>query len=367
MDNLSSYIPSDDLTVHPAVRAWSKLQQRPAKPRSIEVLTRLHKRAKSCTFRLRRNDCVAPSVVAKLCLKEIAQVERLIYETILPELPIPGLEYYGTIASEDPKMEWLFVEDAGGVRYARDVEEHRKIAARWIAVLHTSAENLRGLKQLPDRGPSHYLAHLRSGRERIRASRTNPVLTRQQHAVLDRIETNLNLFESIWFEFERLCQAIPCTFVHGDLRGRNAHLRVSGKRREFIAFDWETAGRGVPVVDLATSRIYTCPCCLRTYFEHVREAWPALSLQDITQMASVGRIFRVVAGIDWASVDLSIERADCMISPISYMTRYLERIECELRAPVWRGHYTESQGHLRIHCDRSEALATGTSVEDCGN
>jgi hypothetical protein len=336
MIDLAIYEPSQDLSAHPAARAWSKLQGRAAKPCGIDVLRPPRQEGyKSCTFRVCGLDRKGPSIVAKLCQKEIAAVERLIYETILPELPLPKLGYYGTIASDDPEMDWVFIEDAGEVRYLRELEGHRHVAAEWIATLHMSAQNLPGLKQLPDRGPAHYLNHLRSGRERIKASHSNPVLTRDQRAVLDRVESHLQRFEASWNELERSCEVMPSTLVHGDLAGRNARLRGNGNRRRLVVFDWETAGRGVPAIDLASSRIYASSCCLKEYFSRVRSTWPNLTMDDTIQMATVGRIFRVIAAIDWAALNLAFQVADWLIMPISEMESYLGRIDHVLRDSVW--------------------------------
>jgi hypothetical protein len=348
MENRASYIPTEDLTAHPAVCAWSTLHHGAARPRSIQALRAPRKRKhKSCTFRLDEIGPRGSSIVAKLCLRETAELERLIYENILPNLPIPRLEYYGTIGSEDPEMDWIFVEDAGDDRYSRNDEVHRRLAAEWIGTLHVSAWDLPALKQLPDRGPAHYLNCLRSARQRIEASRSNPVITRDQRTVLDRVDAYLQLFEGSWSELERLCQSMPRTLIHGDLGGRNGRIRNNGDHRTLVVFDWETAGIGVPAGDLTSSRIDALSCCLRTYFSATKEVWPFLTLEDIVMFERIGRIFRVIAAIDWASVELSIERADCLPKPVSCMRSYLERIEYELQDPVWPAQFGGISGTFR--------------------
>jgi Phosphotransferase enzyme family len=336
MDNLASYSTSEDLRTHPAVSAWLTLRQGGAEPRNIVALRPPRKRRhKSCTFRLDGIGRQGSSIVAKLCLKETAELERFIYESILPDLPVPQLEYYGTVESDDPEMGWIFVEDAGDERYSRNDKVHRRLAAEWIATMHVSAWNLPALKQLPDRGPAHYLNCLRSARQRIAASRANTVITRDQRTVIDRVDAYLQFFEDSWSELERLCQSMPRTLVHGDLGGRNGRIRNIGGRRTLVVFDWETAGIGVPAGDLTSSRIDALSCCLQTYFSTAKEAWPFLTLDNIVQFERIGRIFRVLAAIDWASVELSFERADCLPKPVSCMRSYLDRIEYELREPVW--------------------------------
>ena len=336
MANVAIYHPSGDLSAHPAAQAWSKLQGCAARPRRIDVIRAPRQEGyKSCTFRLCDLNQKGSSIVAKLCQKEIAAVERLIYEIILPELAIPKLEYYGAIASDDPEMDWVFIEDGGEVCYSRELEGHRHIAAEWIAALHSSAQNLPELKQLPNRGPAHYLKHLQSGRDRIRASRSNHVITQDQRAVLDRVEAHLQHFEASWDELEHSCDSMPWTLAHGDFAGRNARLLGNGNHVRLVVFDWETAGRGIPAVDLATSRIYVSSCCLTEYFSRVRNIWPTLTMDDAVRMATVGRIFRVIAAIDWAAFNLGFQVADWLIQPVSEMESYLGRISDVLREFVW--------------------------------
>lgn len=347
MDNLACYKPSEDLGVHPAVRAWSRLCGKPARPRRIEVLRAPREDGyKPCIFRISGLGCANSSIVAKLCLKETGQFERLIYETVLPDLPLPKLEFYGTVESEDPAMDWVFVEDAGDERYSPKLESHRQAASEWIALLHTSAENLPALQRLPDRGPGHYLAHLHSARKRIQASRSNPAVTQEARGILDRVDAYLQSFEDSWYELEQQCWTMPMTLAHGDWAGRNARFRSAEGCRTLVVFDWETSGRGVPAVDLASSRIYTSLSSLRAYFTKVRETWAAMGFEDILRMATIGRIFRTIAAIDWASVGLVFEQFDYLIMPVSLMQSYLGRIEDVLRES--RLPYGESSGYESI-------------------
>jgi Ser/Thr protein kinase RdoA (MazF antagonist) len=338
MDDLSSYIPSDDLTAHPAVRAWSRLCGESARPSGVDVLRPPNVEGyKPCVFRIRGVGGENNSVVAKLCLKETARFERLIYERILPELPLPRLEFYGTFPSEDQPLDWVFFEDAGDDRYLDKFEEHRHAAAEWIATLHISAEPLPEVQRLPDRGPDHYLKHLRSARQLIEASQSNKVITLGQRAVLDRVDAYLQSFEDSWIDWSQLCETMPKTLAHGDWAGRNVRFLGTNGRRAMVAFDWETAGRGFPVADLASSRIYESPCCLHAYFKKVRESWPALGFEDILRMAVVGRIFRTIAGIHWGSTELVFERSDFLLHPLTQMQAFLDRFD-GLRAELGGGH-----------------------------
>ena len=325
-----------DLSTHPAVRAWSTLHREAAQPRGIQILKFPRGEFdKSCTFRVTGIGPERTSVIAKLSRAPIAQLECLIYRDILPRLPVPRLEFYGTVPSEVQGLDWVFIEDAGEEKYTRDDPNDRRLATEWIAALHTSAASLPEFENLPDRGPAHYLEHLRSARRRIAASHFNPALTRDQRGVLDRADYYLQSYEASWNELERLCRFMPRTLAHGDLARRNTRLRVNADVRGLVVFDWEMAGRGVPAPDLASSLIRKFPSCLGTYFSSVRQTWPALNFEDITRMAVVGRIMRVIAAIDWASVSLQFEEPLFLAKPVSYIQSYIRRIETEIGEPPW--------------------------------
>lgn len=325
-----------DLSTHPAVRAWSILQCEPARPLGVQILKFPRGEFdKACTFRITGIGPARTSIIAKLSRSHVARVECLIYRDILPHLPMPRLEFYGTIPSEVQGLDWVFVEDAGETKYTRDDPEDRRLATRWIAALHTSAASVPELEELPDRGPAHYLEHLRSARRRITASRFNAALDHDQHSVLNRADSYLESYEASWNELERLCQSMPCTLAHGDLARRNTRLRIDTNSRGLVAFDWEMAGRGIPAPDLASSLIRTFPSCLDTYFASVREAWPELNFEDILRMAAVGRILRVIAAIDWASASILFEDPLFLSKPVSYIQSYIRRIEDEIGEPPW--------------------------------
>ena len=63
---------------------------------------------------------------------------------------------------------WLFMEDAGNEAYSPLDSKHRTMAGRWLGALHASTTLLPPDVPLPDRGPAHYLRHLRSARDTIR-------------------------------------------------------------------------------------------------------------------------------------------------------------------------------------------------------
>src|SRR5262249_47218555 len=124
-------IPSDRLQ-HPAVQAWRRVCSRAGEPNFIEVLQEVKKGAsRSCIYRLVGVGREGTAVIAKRCMARHAHVEQIIYRDILSHLPISGLIFYGYVDEPETDSGWLFLEDAGGDHFAYNIEEHRKLAARW--------------------------------------------------------------------------------------------------------------------------------------------------------------------------------------------------------------------------------------------
>jgi hypothetical protein len=101
----------NDLLEHPSVRAWSELGPRRVEPEQIEVLKG---EKKSSVFRLAGVGPGNSAVIAKRCRQAIADVERAIYEDVLPDLPVTTPRYYGAVEEHDDAFSWLFLEDAAG-------------------------------------------------------------------------------------------------------------------------------------------------------------------------------------------------------------------------------------------------------------
>src|SRR5258707_5529303 len=142
---------------HPAVRAWNQLRPGGPEPEAVETL---HRRNKAAVYRLQGAGPEGSDVIAKRSFTASARIEHTVYQEILPRLPMPSLRCYGLIEDEDPEFNWLFMEDAGTESYLPALAEHRAMAARWLANLHTSAECLEAASCLPERGPAYYLEHL---------------------------------------------------------------------------------------------------------------------------------------------------------------------------------------------------------------
>jgi hypothetical protein len=318
----------------PAVKAWGELRGEPVEPGRVEVRL-LKRKSRSAIYRLAG---VGPggSVIAKRCRQADAAAERTVYEEVLPHLPVTALRCYGSVGEGDGRFCWLFLEDGGGQDYSPERAEHRALAAGWLGLLHTSAARLDVAARLPDRGPGHYLGHLRSGRAAILGNVTNAALTAEDRAVLKAVVSQCDALESRWDRVERVCDRMPRTLVHGDFVVKNVNVRPGPAGPAFLAFDWETAGWGVPAPDLVQAllpgRVCSVSPDIATYWAVVRESWPHLGIEDLRRMAELGRVFRLLAMIHWLSLDLEYPWVS---KPMAGMRVYRAEMTRGLEAGGW--------------------------------
>ena len=328
--NATLEIVRTNLLEHPAVRAWSKLLPGRVEPESVEIL---QERQKSAVYRLHGVGPGGSTVIAKRCERATALIERTIYEEVLPHLPITALHYYG-FTEEDDTFCWLFLEDVGSERFSPLTKEHRVLAARWLGMMHTSAARVTAAARLPDRGPDHYLEHLRFARHTILQNLTNPALNAGDLALLETIVAQCDVLEFHWSQVEKGCEGVPSTLAHGDFCPKNIRVRPDQAGTNLFSLDWETAGWGVPAADLAPARgRYPAPQVdVTTYWSIVRECWPGLDIQAVRRLTNVGRIFRPLAAIRWASMSLAFEWLE---KPIKSMKVYQAELAEAIQTTAW--------------------------------
>src|SRR2546425_13363176 len=112
--SIQNEILPENLTEHRSVKAWAALKPARVEPDGIEILKLKNK---SAVYRLVGVGQGGSSVVAKRCRTATASVERMMYEGILPRLPLPALRWYGFVEEPDDDYSWLFLEDAGAGGY----------------------------------------------------------------------------------------------------------------------------------------------------------------------------------------------------------------------------------------------------------
>jgi len=280
-----------NLSEHPAALAWNKLRHKGAEPSEIQVLK---KRIKSTVYRLADAGPGGSAVIAKIFRRPVALHERFVYEKLLCNLPIAIPNFYGTV-SGDEEFDWLFLQCLYGEQYSRQSPEHSRLAAEWLGLLHTSSAVIAEALCLPDRGPQHYLRHLKSAHRRLAQALAICNFRKEDSIIVSAAMSQCRWLESHWNELEKCCDRMPRTFVHGDFKPKNALVRRdSHSGAVFTSYDWEMSGWGVPAVDLAHVDI-------SAYQLVLKEFWSGVTVEDLKQLSLVGKIFRRLAAFDWES------------------------------------------------------------------
>jgi Ser/Thr protein kinase RdoA (MazF antagonist) len=273
---------------HPASRAWHRLQPRASTPTGVD---RLKENRKSSVYRLHGAGPEGSAIVAKLCRREITALEHSVYEECLAHVSARSLRCFGVVDAQEPGFAWLFVEDAGDTAYSREHAEHRRLASRFLAALHVARPV--PASRLPERGPAHYLSRLRQARDSIRERLSGPGAVSPDRDLLQAVLDQCDSLEREWGRMEDFCASLPRSLVHGDVSELNARVRSDRDGQQLLLFDWEKAGWGSPVADLAHIDA-------ETYWSVAREHWTNVSLADVDRMTAFALILRpLVHG--WAS------------------------------------------------------------------
>jgi thiamine kinase-like enzyme len=319
-----------DLLSHPAVRAWSLINAGKVEPEKIETLKA---KRKSRVYRLVGVGDDGSNVIAKCRGRGKLDLEHAIHTRILPRLPMTRLHCYGLVASPEDAFDWLFVEDAAGDDYSSRIPELRKLAARWLAALHTLglAAATDANVPLPDRGPNHYRNHLEESRAVIERNRNSSILGGDFVAVLSKITTHFDRLVARWDRIDAICNDAPRVLVHGDLVRKNVRVRTDTGHASLLVFDWETAGWGPPSADLARSG-HSHKVDLIVYWNEVRASWPQIDVKQIARLSVFGKVFRALAAIRW--------QVWCLEHPMARqylgnMTDYEARLTTAIQALRW--------------------------------
>ena len=323
---------TEGLRDHEAFQAWRQLQRGDEAPPAIEVLQR---NKKAAVYRLSALAPDGSDVIAKRARRITLGVERIIYERVLPQVPVPLLRCYGYAADPDEEYAWLFLEDAGGDAYLPSHESHRRLAGQWLGELHLAASSGLGA-QLPARGLRHYLQVLRDCRAGLDLlSRT--ALPAEDVALVGRFVSFCDEIESSWSGIERECAALPETLVHGDFAVKNVRIRNLAAGQALVAFDWQFAGVGAPATDLAQSIDRVVSPDLGAYQAVMARVNRRLALRDIERIAACGNVLRVLDQVRWALSGLRVAdpkwvtKAGALLRAYEPMvTATVERLEMEL-------------------------------------
>jgi hypothetical protein len=277
------------LDEHPAVRAWSLLR---GPDHTVAAVEELSSKEKAAVWRLHRAGPDGADVIAKVSRARSAVTERAIYERVLPRVDVSAPACFGCNDGADGAL-WLFIEDAGDEAFRYDDAAQQELAARWLARLHVEGASVADAASLPDRGPRHFRERLAEARDLLKSRLAAGTGDEQTDAVLAGLVAQCDTLERGWHEVDAFCARLPRTVVHGDFAALNVRIRRDARGATILPFDWEKAGYAVPVVDMARG------LDLDTYWLGIRDAWRALTLDDVHQMALLARVFRPLSH-NWA-------------------------------------------------------------------
>jgi hypothetical protein len=289
-----------DPALHPAVAVGRRVGLLVTAESRIEVL---EDGPKSTVFRLSPPSGVTKSFVLKRCAPGFGEIERAMYERVLPALPVGRLEYFGSWAEMDGTI-WLALEDAGDAAPVLETPESRAQLTRWIANLHLEGARI-SRRELPDRGCGHFARRLRESRAHLVSRLESNENNHEERRILDDAVRRCDQLESVWPCLEAFCGRFPRTLVHGDFVEENLRV-VNGRAPRLVPLDWEKAGWAVPAIDLV--RVDPDP-----YYELTGD-WLCSSQEELERLVAVGQIFRVLVH-RWAR------------KPIRKVAAYAARIE----------------------------------------
>jgi len=337
------------LLAHPAIQAWRQLNPERVLPdRITPAKFKPNKPRPNLTvYRLEGIGADGSAVIAKRCAREAGQIERTVYERILPHVPLAGPHYYGTVEGpQDQDVCWLFIGEIHGEKYDMLRPDHRAAAARWLGTLHTTAQSAADQAGLPNAGPSRYRAEMRATRDLIRAQVDNPAFGAEDVAFLDLLVERFDELDENWDRLARACTGLPPTLIHGDFNAKNLRVQPSPQGVQIGVFDWEDAGLAVPAIDLAQAIDPSCRIAagpdIATYSAVVRERWPHCDATDIERLATCGAVWRALAVIAWDGQHLTRPWADAFLPNLrmyeAELTHALDRFGWPVRQGPASGH-----------------------------
>jgi len=118
--------------------------------------------------------------------------------------------------------------------------------------------------------------------------------------------------------------------VHGDLAAKNARVRTSPNGNRLLILDWETAGWGVPAIDLAQYAAGSLSPNLNTYSSVVERRWAGAA--NLARIAELGKIFRLILSTSWETSRLAGSVLD---RPIRAMQLYQASMADSIGAFGW--------------------------------
>ena len=166
------------------------------------------------------------------------------YRKILSKCDLGTATFYGALADDKTQRFWLFIEKVPGLELYQigDIAVWQEVA-RWLARMHTrfvdKVSELDGNANLMNRDEDFYWTWMRRA-EQFADSGSS---AEKQARIKDLAATFQKVVESI--------MKLPRTFIHGEFYASNVLVQQISEGLRVCPVDWEMAGVGSGIMDLA--------------------------------------------------------------------------------------------------------------------
>lgn len=263
------------------------------------------------------------AVVAKLAPPTAIAAERQLYSEVLPLLPVAVPEYRGS--SDGPRGAWLFLSYVDGQPYDSSRAEHRRLAGRYVGLLHAASSHSRPAARLARRDAVFVKEQIEGARAAIQIGRSNGAVSQSGQDILREFQSRLDLLSACWERVREYLESMPHALVHGDFVSKNCGVRHSDGRPELVVMDWELAGWGPIATDLGWVD-------LDAYRSSLGDTWPELSEGALEDLSNCGRMLRTVVAPNWEAAELATSFVD---KSLHRVRAYLGQLDACLAAAHW--------------------------------
>jgi aminoglycoside phosphotransferase (APT) family kinase protein len=234
-----------------------------------------------------------------------SQREIHVYRNILSELGLGTPRYLGSQIDTENHRQWLMLERARGpLLWQVGQDSCWQASAGWLATFHQCAKQFSQQKKraarttLVDYGEEYFLEWAKRAERflSIHLADSDAELARQFRKIFNRYD-----------RVARFLSQLPRTLVHGEYYPSNVIIREDGRGRHVCPIDWELAGRGSGILDLAALSFGDWSpekkgALIRAY----REVLPptndlALTLQETHEAVEYGHLHFCMRQLGWAS------------------------------------------------------------------
>lgn len=168
--------------------------------------------------------------------------ERYVYEKLLAPRHLGTPELYGVVWDDREGRHWLLLEFVAGHKLRRHPVDDGVAAAAWLARLQVSVSGQEAELARPG-----LLLTYDGGYFRETADRALRAVGSRFRSLRRRLETAVTGYDDL---VDKICSAEP-TVVHGSYRRKNVIVDPRVTPPRVCPADWELAGLGPPLHDLA--------------------------------------------------------------------------------------------------------------------